>query len=187
MSLDVTTCGLIVIPDREPQGYECGLYYEELTELDLSVAINFTRARLADQGLGNVHPDVHFIAASFHPGKAPQCPGIEFADQPVDVQEEEEEHATDLQLREYTVCGFYADNWQTYSGYHKAISPHMAYWDAWQDVQAEGRYLYVANVHSGRWERHPVPGTDEPPAFGDPDCRTAEEMASLMNGWLEGA
>lgn len=183
MSLLISVCGLIVIPEREEQGWECGLYHEELAELDLSVALDFTRKRIHDEGLGNGYDRASFIAAAFHSGHVDRCPGVEFADTPVDP-DEEFEHRRDGVSR-YTVCGLYADNWQTYCGYFDAISPRMAYlaaWDAEQD--ASGRYLYVANVHEGELQRHPVPGTTTPPAWGDPGCTSQAEMADAMRALL---
>jgi hypothetical protein len=106
------------------------------------------------------------------------CPGLEYADQPVNIGEEMERHC---RVSTYTVCGFYADNWQTYCGYHEAVSPRMAYYQAFEQAQGDsGRYLYVAGVHLGELERHPVPGTTEAPAFGDPACATAAAMADEM-------
>lgn len=183
MSELVSVCGLIVIPQREHQGWECGLYHEELAELDLSVALNFTRKRIHDEGLGNGYDDASFIAAAFHPGHVDRCPGIEYADQPVNV-DEEFEHRLDGVAR-YTVCGLYAGTWQTYCGYFDAISPRMAYLSAYETVQNnESRYLYAANVHDSELQRLPVPGTSEPSAYGDPACRTAADMADAMRALL---
>ena len=182
MSIQITCCGLTVIPDRESQGWECGNFWEELATLDLADALNFTRARIRDMGQANGHDRASFIAAAFHPGWVPQLAGLEYADQPVDVQEEREHHGDTL--HPYTVCGFYPDTWQTYSGYHEAISPRMAYWDAWLGAQAEDRYLYVANVHPGCIQRYPIPGIGQAPAFGHPSCQTAEEMAAEMDSLL---
>lgn len=178
----ISVCGSIVIPQREQQGWECGLYHEELTEVDLSVALNFTRKRIHDEGLGNGYDGASFIAAAFHPGHVDRCPGIEFADQPVDVFEERDNHSG---IRRYTVCGFYPDNWQTYCGYFDAISPRMAYLAAYEAEQNErGRYLYVANVHEGELQRLALPTTSEPPAFGDPACKTPTDMADAMASLL---
>lgn len=177
----VSVCGLIVIPGREPQGWECGLYHEELDSVDLGVALNFTRAHLADEGLGNGHPDVTFLAAAFHPGGVDRCPGIEYADTPVDPREEQEHHPGPPRV--FTVCGLYPDNWQTYSGYHQAVSPRMAYLEAWEQEQnTTGRYLYVANVHEGRVGCLVGP-SGERPAWGDPGCRSETEMTDLISGW----
>jgi hypothetical protein len=52
------------------------------------------------------------------------------------------------------VCGFYADNWQTYCGHFDAISPRMAYLAAYEA---------------------------EP---GDPACKTAADMADAMTALL---
>jgi hypothetical protein len=178
----ISVCGLIVIPQREQQGWECGLYHEELTEVDLSVALNFTRKRIHDDGLGNGYDRASFIAAAFHPGHVDQCPGIEYADQPVNAKEEYENHSG---IRRYTVCGFYPDNWQTYCGYWDAISQRMAYLTAYEaELNDTGRYLYVANVHAGEQPRIAVPGTSEPPAFGDPACKTPADMADAMAALL---
>lgn len=183
MSAKVSVCGLVVIPGRESQGWECGCYWEELTELDLSVALNFTRNRIHNEGELKRYPNASFIAASFHPDWVPRCPGIEYADQPVNFGEEEEKSDG---LFTYTVCGFYADTWQTYSGQWSAISPRMAYLAAWEFEQnTSGRYLYVANVHEGVIPRLPMLGTGEPPAFGDPGCHTVVEMAEAIAALTE--
>jgi len=177
VSLDLSVCGLIVIPGREQQGWECALRQVQLSELDLSVALNFTRDLIRTECLDNGLANCSFIAAAFHPGKAEICPGLEYADQPVEPSEE-----TSGPERMFTVCGFYADTWQTYSDYWSAETPRMAYLMAWKHVQNTfGHYLYVANVHDGELERHPVPGTKEPPAYGDPACTTAAMMADEMS------
>ena len=181
MSTKVSVCGLIVIPGRESQGWECGCYWEEVTELDLGVALSFTRNRLRDESEANGYPNASFIAASFHPDYVPRCPGIEYADQPVNPSEE-----GDGDEPVYTVCGFYPDPWQTYSGLWSARTPRMAYLAAWEHEQnTSGRYLYVANVHEGVIPRLPVLGTDEPPAFGDPGCHTVAEMAEAIAALTE--
>lgn len=185
MSIDVSVCGLIVIPGRESQGFECALRQVELAELDLSVALNFARSLIRDEAEVTGLPGVSIIAAAFHPGKVEVCPGLEYADQPVNPDEERREIGGFVQsgpLSHYTVCGFYADNWQTYSGYEDAETPRMAYLQAWRTVaDTTGRYLYVAGVHPGEIPRHPLPGTSEPPAFGDPTCLTAAAMTDVMN------
>jgi hypothetical protein len=179
MTIDISVCGLIVIPGREPQGWECGLYWEQLTELDLSVALNFTRERVRNEAITAGYPRCSFIVAAFHPGKVPQCSEIIYADTPVNPDEENEHHAN--WFSNYTVCGFYSDNWQTYSGVHQAISPRMAYFAAWEQERIRNnRYLYVANVHENRASRLCVPGSDTPPIWGDPACVTEEEMTSAM-------
>lgn len=150
---------------------------------DLSVALNFARLEVTREAEANGCAGTSFIAAAFHPGRVDKCRGLEYADQPVDVAEERGRFGT--RRRMFTVCGFYADNWQTFSTYVEEVSPRMAYWSAWEDVQqAEGRYLYVANVHEGTVQRHPVPGTDEPPPFGDPLVTTAEAMAAEIRSIL---
>lgn len=180
MSVELSVCGLYVIPGREQQGWECGLYPVTVESVDLSVALNFARLEVTREAEANGLAGSSFIAASFHPGKVDKCPGLEYADQPVNINEERDRFGGG-RLRVYTVCGFYADNWQTYSTYVDAISPRMAYYQAWEDVQqTEGRYLYVANVHEGTIERCPVPGTDEAPAFGDPSVTTPEEMGAEL-------
>lgn len=177
MSIDVSACGLIVIPGREPQGFECALRQIAVVELDLSVALNFTRDLIRHEAEVAGLAGCSFIAAAFHPGHVDVCPGIEYADQPVEPSEERSGG-----LDRYTVCGFYAEDWRTYSGYEDAETPRMAYLQAWRRVQnKEGRYLYVAGVHLGELTRHPMLGTTEPPAFGDPACRTSETMAEEMN------
>ena len=178
----ISVCGSIVIPQREQQGWECGLYHEELTEVDLSVALNFTRKRIHDEGLGNGYDGASFIAAAFHPGHVDRCPGIEFADQPVNPHEEYDHHPRESR---YTVCGLYSDNWQTYCGYFDACGPRMAYLAAYEaELNASGRYLYVANVHEGELQRLALPTTSEPPAFGDPACKTSTDMADAMASLL---
>lgn len=184
MSVELSVCGLYVIPGREQQGWECGLYPVTLDTLDLSVALNFARLEVKREAEANGLTGSSFIAASFHPGKEDKCPGLEYADQPVDISEERERFGGG-RLRMYTVCGFYADNWQTYSTYVDAISPRMAYYQAFIDVeQEEGRYLFVANVHEGTVERLAMPGTDEPPAFGDPLATTPAEMDAILQSIL---
>jgi hypothetical protein len=181
MTLDVSVCGLIVIPQREPQGYECALRQVTLAELDLSVALNFARGLVRTEAETTGLADCSMIAAAFHPGKVEVCPGIEYADQPVEPSEE-----IPGPDQWFTVCGFYADTWQTYSGYQMAATPRMAYLQAWREVANThgGRYLYVANVHLGQLARHPVPGTQAPPAYGDPACETMGQMASAMDELL---
>lgn len=180
--IDISVCGLIVIPGREQQGWECALRQETLAELDLSDALNFAREEIRIECLDNGLLGCSFIAAAFHPGKVEVCPGLDYADQPVNVREEQEHHS-DAQI--YTVCGFYADDWQTYSGYWTAVSPRMAYYAAFEHEQGQsGRYLYVANVHEGELERLNLPN-GEPPAYGDPACKTSTQMADAINTLLE--
>lgn len=182
MSLDISACGLTVIPGRERQGWECTLRQVQLAELDLSAALNFTRELIRNECLTAGLPGCSFIAAAFHPGKEDVCPGLEYADQPVNIREE---MARNCRVSTYTVCAFYSDTWQTYCGYHEAVSPRMAYYQAFEQEQGDsGRYLYVAGVHRGEVLRHSMPGTDEAPAYGDPACATAEAMADEMNTLL---
>lgn len=186
MSTLISVCGLIVIPGREEQGWETGLYVEEVAELDLSAALEFTRHRIREEGFGNAHSDASFIAAAFHPGVADRCAGLDYADMPVNIQEEYEHTAGSLWAPDdYTVCGFYSDTWQTYSGVHQEVSPRMAYLAAWWEAEKEGHYLYVANVHKGVIPRLPMLGTSNPPEFGDPGCRTATEMAEVIASAIE--
>lgn len=184
MSIQVSVCGLIVIPGREEQGWETGLYVEEVAELDLNVALGFTRHRIHEEGFGNAYSNASFIAAAFHPGVADRCAGLDYADTPVYMFEERDHHPNVLTT--YTVCGFYRETWRTYSGIQEAISPRMAYLQAREEVQQEGRYLYVANVHRGVIPRLPLITGGEPPAFGDPSCHTGAEMAETIALLLTG-
>lgn len=183
MNIQVSVCGLYVIPGREPQGWETGLWHEELAALDLSVALEFTRTRVHAEALANGLDGTSFIAAAFHSSHITRCTGIEYADQPVNYAEEAARgHGTG---KGYTVCGFYADNWQTYSGWWYAKTPRLAYLAAYENVRdSEGRYLYVANVHPEYIDR--LAGkTGEPPAFGDPLATTPAEMEVALNEILE--
>jgi hypothetical protein len=183
MALELSVCGLYVIPGREAQSWEGGNYWQEIATPDLSVALNFTRLRIATETLANGYAGTSFIAAAFHPGHIDRCPGIECADQPVSAEEEYQRFGHTL--ASYTVCGFYSDNFQTYSSWWSAVSPRMAYLTAFDDVQRqEGRYLFVSCVHEGMVERLAMPGTAEPPAFGDPLITTAEAMAEEMSSIL---
>lgn len=184
MSTQLSVCGLIVIPGREQQGWECAQFPVEVDAIDLSVALNFARLQVAMEAQGNGLTGSSMIAASFHPGDPGKCEGLDFADQPVDMAEERERFAGG-RSRLFTVCGFYADTWQTYSGTVEAISPRHAYYMAFDQVQTEsGHYLYVANVHNGEVPRLAMPGTDQPPAFGDPMATTPQEMEAQLQDIL---
>jgi hypothetical protein len=184
MSTQLSVCGLIVIPGREQQGWECAQYPVTVDVLDLSVALNFARLEVTAEAQANGYTGANMIAASFHPGDPGKCEGLEFADQPVNMDEERERFGGGRN-RLYTVCGFYADTWQTYSGVVEAFSPRHAYYMAFDQVQTEtGHYLYVANVHEGEVERLAIPGTDRPPAFGDPLATTPAEMEARLQDIL---
>jgi hypothetical protein len=184
MSTQLSVCGLIVIPGREQQGWECAQYPVTVDVIDLSVALNFARLQVAAEAKANGLTGSTMIAASFHSDDPGQCEGLEFADQPVDMGEERERFGGG-KLRTYTVCGFYADTWQTYSGVVEAISPRHAYYMAFDQVQTKtGHYLYVANVHDGEVGRLAIPCTNQPPAFGDPLATTPEEMQAMMDDIL---
>ena len=184
MALELSVCGLYVIPGREVQGWEGGNYWQEVVDLDLSVALGFTRQRVHEESLGNGLSGTSFIAAASHPGHVIRCEGIDYADQPVNPEEEYQHFSNDM--KRFTVCGFYADTFQTYSAWTEAISPRMAYLTEFDRVQQTegGRYLYVACVHPDHISRLAMPGSLEPPAFGDPLVTTPEQMGEELDSIL---
>lgn len=169
--LAVTVCGLIVLPGVEPYAWQTALYWHELAESHAGVAVDFTRIQVREEGYSVGYPDAVLLGAAVHPRNVERCGGIDFADVPVDGDHELDRHP---HTGEYTVCGVYLDNGETYCDVWVERGPRMAYLAAWNCARDNGREFLVACVHEGSVER-----LDGLP-FADPSCGTEDESVSSM-------
>lgn len=171
MTTSISVCGLIVLPGVEPYAWQTALYWHELAEPHAGVAVDFTRAQVLEEGYSVGYPNAVLLGAAVHPRHVERCGGIDFADVPVDGDDELERHSdTDL----YTVCGIYLDNGETYCDEWVEYGPKMAYLAAWNCARDNGREFLVACVHHGSVER--LDGL----TFADPACNTEDESRSSM-------
>lgn len=178
MSHLVSMCGNLASPDQEYYAWQSAYFEYELAEIDPAVARQFAEIDIDREGLA-VGRNADLLVATLHYGRVGSCERIDYADQEVDPDEEFRLYPLE---QTYTVCGWFDNNGQCYSGLWAGRGPRMAYAAAYQHYgQIAGRSLMVSRVHEGIVERAP-----ESPVWADVNCHSEAAMRQRLAELIPG-
>lgn len=171
MSHLISVCGNLASPLQEHYAWQSAYFEYELAEVDPAVARQFAELDIDREGLA-IGQDADLLVATLHYGHVGRCDRIDYADQEADVAEE---HARYPLTLTYTVCGWFEDNGQCFSGMWSGRGPRLAYAAAFNHYEQFGRSLLVSCVHEGIIGRAP-----ESPVWADVNCHSEVAMKQRL-------
>jgi hypothetical protein len=177
MSYPVSLCGNLASPQQEHWAWQTAYFEYDLTEIDPAVARQFAELDIDHEGLA-IGRDSDLLVATLHHGRVGRCERIDYADQEVIADEEFDLYPTSST---YTVCGWFEDNGQCFSGLWTGRGPRMAYSAAFGHYEQHGRLLMVSNVHEGIVLRAP-----ESPVWADVNCHSEVAMRQRLTELIPG-
>lgn len=171
MSHLISVCGNLASPLQEHYAWQSAYFEYELAEVDPAVARQFAELDIDREGLA-IGQDADLLVATLHYGRVGICARIDYADQEVNPDEEFRLYPIE---QTYTVCGWFDDNGQCFSGLWVGRGPRMAYAAAYQHYEQFGRSLMVSCVHGGIVER-----AAESPTWADVNCHSEAAMRQRL-------
>jgi hypothetical protein len=173
----VSACCTLADSQTLPGQWMTGSYYQEVTddttdEGKAAVVKEFIELEMdrAANAAGNFTTDV--LVSTIHPGAVLWCQNLDYADLEVDSAREEAQYPIE---QTFTVCGWFLEDGETYSGLWTARGPLLAYASVWRHYRTYDRTFMLSGVHEGIVSR--VSWT---PTYVDPSCITPEEMISRL-------